>query len=236
MLASKRDENSIQKYKIIKSLDGVKILDNIQVKFKSTKEVYKHPDLSFEVSLFKKMYDEDVVQQVIHHYKDLLSNKNLEKNYLFLYGQKATGKTFMILKILPQLFPSTDIEYIDMNKMLLLSHNFNDMETCIKYLSCIFMEGSNSQKLFIIDHLDCALPKVDSSEVVIATKRIKQQQMLSFFLDLIDSKKYCLLFIGRHYQNIESELASVSRVDKFVQITPPDFNKRKIAFGHIIHK
>mmetsp|Transcript_586 Transcript_586/g.504 ORF Transcript_586/g.504 Transcript_586/m.504 type:complete len:103 (+) Transcript_586:150-458(+) len=67
-----------------------------------------------------------------------------------------------------------------------------------------------------------------------ASKRIRQNQLLMFFLDLIDSKKYCLLFIGRHYQSIHSDLASISRIDHFVQISPPDFKKRKQAFEEII--
>lgn len=70
--------------------------------------------------------------------------------------------------------------------------------------------------------------------MVVASKKIKQQQLLAFFVDLIDSKKYNLFFLGRHYQNIHVDLASISRIDTFVQITPPDFKKRKTAFNVII--
>lgn len=123
-----------------------------------------------------------------------------------------------------------------MNRMMLVSGGFSDMESTIQYLSSIFLTNQDSslKKIYVIDHLDCALPQEDANEMTPATKRIKQNRLLMFFIDLIDSKKYCLFFIGRHYQNIHSELASVSRIDNFIQITPPDFKKRKLAFKSII--
>jgi SpoVK/Ycf46/Vps4 family AAA+-type ATPase len=153
-----------------------------------------------------------------------------------LYGQKGTGKTFFALNILPKLFRHIDIEYIDMNKLMLVSNGFNDMDSTIKYLSSLFLAHQESKltKLYVIDHLDWALPYEDSSEMTPAAKKIKQSQLLLFFVDLIDSKKYNFFFISRHYQNISSELAAVSRIDTFVQIAPPDLKKRKIAFEEII--
>jgi SpoVK/Ycf46/Vps4 family AAA+-type ATPase len=152
-----------------------------------------------------------------------------------LYGQKATGKTFFALNIMPKLLNDVNFEYIDMNKMLIQSQNFSNMSLIITYLSNLFLNyDERCKKIFIIDHLDCALPKIESSEMMHASKIIKQTQLLMFFLDLIDSKKYSLFFIGRHYQNIVSELAAVSRIDEFVQIVPPDFKKRKLAFELII--
>lgn len=237
-LASKRDISKQQAYKIINSMDEIYKQENMKIEFKPCKEVQKPLDVTFETNLFSKLYKEEVITPIKTHYNDLLSNLTIEKNYMLLYGQKGTGKTFFIRQILPKIFYNIEIEYIDMNRMLLVSNNFNDMDLTIKYLSSIFLHhheySTQKPKIYVVDHIDCALPRIDSNEVSLASKKIKQNQLLSFFVNLIDSKKYNLLFVGRHYQNINTELAEVSRVDKFVQVTPPDFKKRKIAFEHII--
>lgn len=153
-----------------------------------------------------------------------------------LYGQKGTGKTFFVVNILPKMFKHIDIEYIDMNKMMLISNGFNDMDSTIKYLSSLFLAHQESKltKLYVIDHFDWALPNEDSSEMIAAAKKIKQSQLLIFFIDLIDSKKYNLIFISRHYQDTNNELTAVSRIDSFVKIDPPDLKKRTTAFEEII--
>lgn len=155
-----------------------------------------------------------------------------------LYGQKGTGKSFFVDQILPKILPHVDFEYIDLNRMMLVSNGFSDMDSVIKYLSGLFLSHHTSSvpRIYIIDHLDWALPLEDPNEIIPAGKRIKQNQLLMFFVDLIDSKKYPLLFLGRHYQNIHSELASISRIDSFVQVTPPDFAKRKLVFEEIINE
>ena len=236
VLASKKDRSKTQAYKVIDSIDEIQIQENLNIEFKSHKDIHNKQEVSFEANLFKQLYTEEIITPIKEHYSTLLSEQIVEKNYMMLYGQKGTGKTFFVLHILPKLFPDVDIEYIDMNRMLLLSNNFNDMDMAIKYLSAIFMQQSDSniKKIYVVDHVDCALPKSDPNEIIVASKRIKQIQLLMFFLDLIDSKKYCLLFLGRHFQNCNTELAGVSRIDKFVHINPPDFKKRKTAFNHII--
>ena len=151
---------------------------------------------------------------------------------------KQQEKHFSFKNILPRVFPHVDIEYIDMNQLLMISNNLSDISTVIKYLNSIFLYDSNSnrKKLYVFDHIEWALPKNDSSEIIPASKRIKQQQLLLFFTNLIDSKKYWLLFAGRHYQSINNELWYVSRVDKFIQIQTPDFKLRKKAFQFVIQR
>lgn len=235
-LATKKDKSKVQEYKIITGIDELQITDKLVIEFKAHKEASRINDVDLEISLISKLYPE-VIEQLQLHYQGLLDDKLVEKNYMMLYGQKGTGKTFLTQYILPSLFPSANIEYLDLNYIMLLSNNFSDVESVIKYLTNIFLTFSDHKNiLFIIDHLDCALPKEDSNEMMDATKRIKQNQLLLFFTELIDSKKYNLLFVGRHYQNIHIDLASISRIDKFTQMPPPDFNHRKKAFEVIISK
>lgn len=155
-LASKRDRSKVQEYKVIDSIDQAQIGDNIHIEFKSLKDNKTSQDIQFESTLFKSLYEEEVIEPIHDHYQNLLSEKSVDRNYMMLYGQKATGKTFFVLSILPKLFPQVDIQYIDMNRMLLLSNNFSDMDAAIKYLSSVFLAYSDNQnqRLFIIDHLD----------------------------------------------------------------------------------
>ena len=208
--------------------------DNIVIEFTNSMEPKLYPNLTTEFDLFVHLYKEEVVSPVIEHYNGLLTQKQAEKNYIMIYGQKGTGKTFMVKYILPKLLKDIDFEYIDMNYMVMLN---SDLVKGIQYLSSFFLHTNETKKkkIYIIDHLDCALPNIDSNEMISASRKIKQNQVLMFFLDLIDSKNFNLLFVGRHYQNINNELAGVSRIDKHIQINAPDSKRRFKAFEHIIN-
>lgn len=227
-LASKKDPSKVQDYKIIRSIEEFYHSDNIIVEFESSKDHKQAPDSTLETSLFNHLYFDEVIKPVCEHYNSILNNKSIDKNYIMIYGQKATQQSVPY-----EIFYDVDFEYIDLNHMMILN---SDMIKGIKYLSNFFLNTNDSSKkqIYVLDHLDWVIPKVDSSEVVMASRRIKQNQVLKFFLQLIDSKKYTLLFLGRHYQNINSELAGISRIDKFVQVNAPDSKKRMKAFEYMI--
>ena len=216
----------------------MRIEDKIIVEFQQSKELPVCQDITFEINLFNHLYKDDVIDKIEEQYTDLIQMKNVENNYMMIYGHKGAGKTFFIKNILPRIFNNIDIEYIDMNQLLMTSNYLNDMNMVIKYLGSIFLNNfeSNKKKMYVFDHIEWVLPKNDSSEIIPASKKIKQHQLLVFFTNLIDSKKYWLLFAGRHYQSINSELWFVSRVDNFIQIQTPDFKIRKKAFQFIIQQ
>ena len=245
MLVDAKNENKKYKYKVISSMDQIRIKSSIKITFKQLDNLPKTKNILLESQIFESLYTKEILKiKEFYQKSDFICDKNgnsggkwdLKNDYMMLHGQKGTGKTFFILNIFPKIFRNWDIEYIDLNRMMLMSSNFSNMEATIKYLSSIFLSNYDSKlkKIYIIDHLDWALPKEDPNEMSSASQKIRQNQLLMFFTDLIDSKKYWLLFIGRHYQNIHSDLATIGRIDNFVQISPPDFKKRKIAFEEII--